>query len=183
MKKHTPRLKEKYNNEIVPNLKKSLGYDNIMQVPKLEKICLNQGVGQAVNDKKLIELASDEMTKITGQKSVVAFSKKDISNFKLRKGMPIGVKVTLRKDRMYEFLDRLIAVSLPGVRDFQGINKTGFDGRGNYTLGIKEQIIFPEIKVDEIKKITGLDITFVTSAKSDNEGLALLTELGLPFKK
>ena len=183
MKKHIPRLKEKYNNEIIPNLKKSLGYDNIMQVPKLEKICLNQGVGQAVNDKKLIELASDEMTKITGQKSVVAFSKKDISNFKLRKGMPIGVKVTLRKDRMYEFLDRLIAVSLPGVRDFQGINKTGFDGRGNYTLGIKEQIIFPEIKVDEIKKITGLDITFVTSAKSDNEGLALLTELGLPFKK
>ena len=183
MKKYTPRLKEKYNNEIVPNLKKSLGYDNIMQVPKLEKICLNQGVGQAVNDKKLIEIASDEMTKITGQKSVVAFSKKDISNFKLRKGMPIGVKVTLRKDRMYEFLDRLIAVSLPGVRDFQGINKTGFDGRGNYTLGVKEQIIFPEIKVDEIKKITGLDITFVTSAKSDNEGLALLTELGLPFKK
>ena len=183
MKKYIPRLKEKYFNEVIPRLKEGLGYENVMQVPRLNKICLNQGVGQAVNDKKLIELASEEMTKITGQKSVVALSKKDISNFKLRKGMPIGVKVTLRKERMYEFLDRLIAVSLPGVRDFQGINKTGFDGRGNYTLGIKEQIIFPEIKVDEIKKITGLDITFVTSAKSDNEGLALLTELGLPFKK
>jgi large subunit ribosomal protein L5 len=183
MKNYTPRLKEKYVKEIIPKLKSDLGYSNVMQVPKLDKICINQGVGQAVNDKKLIELAVDEMTKITGQKSVVAISKKDISNFKLRKGMPIGVKVTLRKDRMYEFLDRLISVSLPGVRDFQGINKNGFDGRGNYTLGIKEQIIFPEIKVDEIKKITGLDITFVTSAKSDQEGLALLTELGLPFKK
>jgi len=183
MKNYIPRLKEKYNNEVVPNLQSKMGYANIMQVPKLNKICLNQGVGQAVNDKKLIELASDEITKITGQKSVIALSKKDISNFKLRKGMPIGVKVTLRKERMYEFLDRLISVSLPGVRDFQGINPKGFDGRGNYTLGIKEQIIFPEIKVDEIKKITGLDITFVTSAKSDEEGLALLTELGLPFKK
>ena len=183
MKKYTPRLKEKYTNEVVPALKDKLGYDNIMQVPKLNKICINQGIGQAVNDKKLIELASEEMNKITGQKSVVALSKKDISNFKLRKGMPIGVKVTLRRERMYEFLDRLISISLPGVRDFQGINPKGFDGRGNYTLGIKEQIIFPEIKVDEIKKITGLDITFVTSAKSDEEGLALLKELGLPFKK
>ena len=183
MKNYTPRLKEKYTNEIVSKLKDQLGYDNVMQVPKLSKICLNQGIGQAVNDKKLIEIAGDEMTRITGQKSVVALSKKDISNFKLRKGMPIGVKVTLRQDRMYEFLDRLISVSLPGVRDFQGINRKGFDGRGNYTLGIKEQIIFPEIKVDEIKKITGLDITFVTSANSDKEGLALLTELGLPFKK
>ena len=183
MKKYTPRLKEKYTNEVVPALKDKLGYTNIMQVPRLNKICINQGVGQAVNDKKLIELASEEMTKITGQKSVVALSKKDISNFKLRKGMPIGVKVTLRRARMYEFLDRLISVSLPGVRDFQGINPKGFDGRGNYTLGIKEQIIFPEIKVDEIKKITGLDITFVTSANSDSEGLALLKELGLPFKK
>ena len=183
MKKYIPRLKEKYINEVVPVLKKNLGYTNIMQVPKLNKICINQGVGQAVNDKKLIELANDEITKITGQKSVTAVSKKDISNFKLRKGMPIGVKVTLRRERMYEFLDRLISVSLPGVRDFQGINNKGFDGRGNYTLGIKEQIIFPEIKVDEIKKITGLDITFVTSANSDEEGLALLTELGLPFKK
>tara|TARA_Y100001968_G_C19277913_1_gene677709 strand:+ start:234 stop:785 length:552 start_codon:yes stop_codon:yes gene_type:complete len=183
MKKYIPRLKQKYVNEVVPRLKDALGYDNVMQVPKLHKICLNQGVGQAVNDKKLIELASEEMTKITGQKAVVALSKKDISNFKLRKGMPIGVKVTLRKERMYEFLDRLISVSLPGVRDFQGINPKGFDGKGNYTLGIKEQIIFPEIKVDEIKKITGLDITFVTSAKSDKEGLELLKELGLPFKK
>ncbi|MBJ05422.1 MAG: 50S ribosomal protein L5 [Flavobacteriales bacterium] len=183
MKNYTPRLKEKYNSEVIPNLQKKLGYSNIMQVPKLQKICLNQGVGQAVNDKKLIEIANDEMTRITGQKSVVAFSRKDISNFKLRKGMPIGVKVTLRKNQMYEFLDRLISVSLPGVRDFQGINKKGFDGRGNYTLGIKEQIIFPEIKVDEIKKITGLDITFVTSANSDDEALALLQELGLPFKK
>ena len=183
MKNYTPRLKEKYNSEVIPNLQKKLGYSNIMQVPKLQKICLNQGVGQAVNDKKLIEIANDEMTRITGQKSVVSFSRKDISNFKLRKGMPIGVKVTLRKNQMYEFLDRLISVSLPGVRDFQGINKKGFDGRGNYTLGIKEQIIFPEIKVDEIKKITGLDITFVTSANSDDEALALLQELGLPFKK
>ncbi len=183
MKKYIPRLKEKYTKEIVPKLKNDLGYDNVMQVPKLSKICINQGVGQAVNDKKLIEIANEEMTKITGQKSLVALSKKDISNFKLRKGMPIGVKVTLRRERMYEFLDRLISVSLPGVRDFQGIEAKGFDGRGNYTLGIKEQIIFPEIKVDEIKKITGLDITFVTSANSDQEGLALLKELGLPFKK
>ena len=183
MKKYIPRLKEKYVNEVIPKLKDQLGYTNIMQVPTLEKICINQGVGQAVNDKKLIEIANEEMTKITGQKSLVALSKKDISNFKLRKGMPIGVKVTLRRERMYEFLDRLISISLPGVRDFQGINASGFDGRGNYTLGVKEQIIFPEIKVDEIKKITGLDITFVTSAKSDEEGLALLKELGLPFKK
>tara|TARA_B100000902_G_scaffold203378_1_gene193943 strand:+ start:1811 stop:2362 length:552 start_codon:yes stop_codon:yes gene_type:complete len=183
MKKYSPRLKERYVNKIVPKLKDSLGYSNVMQVPKLNKICINQGVGQAVNDKKLIEIASEEMTKITGQKSVIALSKKDISNFKLRKGMPIGVKVTLRKEKMYEFLDRLISISLPGVRDFQGISAKGFDGRGNYTLGIKEQIIFPEIKVDEIKKLTGLDITFVTSAQSDKEALALLTELGLPFKK
>ena len=183
MKKYIPRLKEKYVNEVIPKLKDQLGYANVMQVPTLEKICINQGVGHAVNDKKLIEIANEEMTKITGQKSLVALSKKDISNFKLRKGMPIGVKVTLRRERMYEFLDRLISVSLPGVRDFQGINASGFDGRGNYTLGIKEQIIFPEIKVDEIKKLTGLDITFVTSANTDKEGLALLTELGLPFKK
>tara|TARA_B100000965_G_C19525838_1_gene728759 strand:+ start:599 stop:1159 length:561 start_codon:yes stop_codon:yes gene_type:complete len=183
MKTYKPRLKEKYIEKIVPELQEKLGYTNVMQVPKLNKICINQGVGQAVNDKKLIEYAAEEMTKITGQKSVVALSKKDISNFKLRKGMPVGVKVTLRRDQMYEFLDRLISVSLPGVRDFQGINASGFDGRGNYTLGIKEQIIFPEIKVDEVKKITGMDITFVTSARSDEEGLALLTALGLPFKK
>ena len=183
MKAYIPRLKEKYVNEVIPKLKDTLGYSNVMQIPKLNKICINQGVGQAVNDKKLIELANEEITKITGQKSLVALSKKDISNFKLRKGMPIGVKVTLRREKMYEFLDRLISVSLPGVRDFQGINLKAFDGRGNYTLGIKEQIIFPEIKVDEIKKITGLDITFVTSTESDEEALALLTELGLPFKK
>ena len=183
MKKYIPRLKEKYFNEVVPRLKDSLGYDNVMQVPKLNKICLNQGVGQAVNDKKLIELASEEMTKITGQKAVVALSKKDISNFKLRKGMPIGVKVTLRKERMYEFLDRLISVSLPGVRDFQGISNKGFDGRGNYNLGITEQIIFPEIDIDKVNKISGMDITFVTSAKTDEEAKSLLSELGLPFKK
>lgn len=183
MKTYTPRLKEKYINIVIPELKSSLGYNNVMQVPKLNKICINQGVGQAVNDKKTIEYASEEMTKISGQKSVVALSKKDISNFKLRKGMPIGVKVTLRRDQMYEFLDRLISISLPGVRDFHGISATGFDGRGNYTLGVKEQIIFPEIKVDEVKKITGMDITFVTSAKSDQEGFALLKALGLPFKK
>lgn len=183
MKTYIARVKDKYINEVIPKLQKDLGYTNVMQVPKLNKICINQGVGQAVNDKKLIELATEEVNKITGQKSVVARSKKDISNFKLRKGMPIGVKVTLRRERMYEFLDRLISISLPGVRDFQGISPKGFDGRGNYTLGIKEQIIFPEIKVDEIKKITGLDITFVTSANSDKEGLALLKELGLPFKK
>ena len=178
-----PRLKEKYDKEIAPKLLKDLPFNNIMEVPKIEKICLSQGIGSAVSDKKMIEQASLEMTKISGQKSIITKSKKDIANFKLRKGMPIGVKVTLRRERMYEFLDRFISVSLPGVRDFQGISPKGFDGRGNYTLGIKEQIIFPEIKVDEIKKITGLDITFVTSAKSDKEGLALLTELGLPFKK
>ena len=183
MKEYIPRLKKKYINEVVPKLKDVLGLDNVMQVPKLNKICINQGVGQAVNDKKMIEVANDEITKITGQKSLVALSRKDISNFKLRKGMPIGVKVTLRREKMYDFLDRLISISLPGVRDFQGISPKSFDGNGNYTLGIKEQIIFPEIKVDEIKKITGMDITFVTSANTDEEGLALLKELGLPFKK
>ena len=175
------RLKKKYQNEVVNNLKAN--YKSIMQVPKLVKICLNQGIGSASSDKKQIEAAQHEMTIIAGQKAMLTKATKDISNFKLRKGMPIGVKVTLRRERMYEFLDRLISVSLPGVRDFQGISAKGFDGRGNYTLGIKEQIIFPEIKVDEIKKITGLDITFVTSANTDQEGLALLTELGLPFKK
>ena len=181
MKKYTPRLKEKYINEVVPALKDRLGYTNVMQVPKLNKICINQGVGQAVNDKKLIELAGEEMTKITGQKSVVALSKKDISNFKLRKGMPIGVKVTLRRERMYEFLDRLISVSLPGVRDFQGINPKGFDGRGNYTLGIKEQIIFPEINYDKIDKVRGLDVTICTSATNNDEALDLLKCFNMPF--
>ena len=178
-----PRLKEKYKNEILPKLLNDLGYNNVMEVPRIEKICLSQGIGSAVSDKKMIEQAGLEMTKISGQKSVVTKSKKDIANFKLRKGMPIGVKVTLRQDRMYEFLDRLISISMPGIRDFQGINPKGFDGRGNYTVGIKEQIIFPEIKVDEVKKITGMDITFVTSANSDDEARSLLQCFGLPFKK
>ena len=177
------RLKKEYNDSIIVALQEEFGYKNLMQVPKLQKIVISKGVGAAVADKKLIDYAIDELTSISGQKAISTISKKDVAAFKLRKGMPIGVKVTLRKEKMYEFLDRLISISLPGVRDFQGISAKGFDGRGNYTLGIKEQIIFPEIKVDEIKKITGLDITFVTSAKSDQEGLALLTELGLPFKK
>ena len=178
-----PRLKEKYRHEIVPKLMKELSYSNLMEVPRIEKICLSQGVGAAVSDKKMIDSAVEEMTKIAGQKSLITKSKKDVANFKLRKGMPIGVKTTLRSKKMYEFLDRLISVSIPGIRDFQGINAKGFDGRGNYTMGIKEQIIFPEIKVDEVKKITGMDITFVTSAKTDKEAKSLLTEFGLPFKK
>ena len=177
---YVPRLKKKYNSEIVNNLKKD--YKSVMQVPKLVKISLNQGVGNAVNDKKLIEAAQQEMTLITGQKAVLAKSKKDISNFKLRKGMPVGVMVTLRGDRMYEFLDRLVTSALPRVRDFQGISSNGFDGRGNYTLGIKEQIAFTEISIDKVLKVTGMDITFVTNTDSDEEALTLLTELGLPFK-
>lgn len=178
---YVPRLKNKYKTEIVENLKKN--YKSVMQVPKLVKISLNQGVGNAVNDKKLIEAAQQEMTLITGQKAVLTKSRKDISNFKLRKGMPVGVMVTLRGDRMYEFLDRLVTSALPRVRDFQGISNKGFDGRGNYTLGIKEQIAFPEISIDKVLKVTGMDITFVTSTDSDEEALILLTELGLPFKK
>ena len=178
-----PRLNEKYKKEIVPKLMKELSYSNLMEVPRIEKICLSQGVGDAVSDKKMIDSAVEEMTKIAGQKSLITKSKKDVANFKLRKGMPIGVKTTLRSKKMYEFLDRLISVSIPGIRDFQGINAKGFDGRGNYTMGIKEQIIFPEIKVDEVKKITGMDITFVTSAKTDKEAKSLLKEFGLPFKK
>jgi large subunit ribosomal protein L5 len=178
-----PRLKTKYKEEIVPALTKEFAYKNVMQVPRLLKINLSQGLGAAVADKKLIENAQNEMTTIAGQKAVVTKSRKDISNFKLRKGMPIGVKVTLRGDRMYEFLDRLISASLPRIRDFRGIKKDGFDGRGNYTLGITEQIIFPEIDIDKINKITGMDITFVTSADTDKEAKALLTEFGLPFKK
>jgi len=177
---YVPRLKKKYNSEIVDNLKKN--YKSVMQVPKLVKISLNQGVGNAVNDKKLIEAAQQEMTLITGQKAVLTKSKKDISNFKLRKGMPVGVMVTLRGDMMYEFLDRLVTSALPRVRDFQGISDKGFDGRGNYTLGIKEQIAFPEISIDKVQKVTGMDITFVTNTDSDEEALTLLTELGLPFK-
>ena len=177
---YTPRLKKKYNSEIVNNLKKN--YKSVMQVPKLTKISINQGVGNAVNDKKLIEAAQQEMTLIAGQKAVLTKSRKDISNFKLRKGMPVGVMVTLRGDRMYEFLDRFVTSTLPRVRDFQGIPNKGFDGRGNYTLGIKEQIAFPEISIDKVLKVTGMDITFVTNTDSDAEALTLLTELGLPFK-
>ncbi|NWJ49850.1 MAG: 50S ribosomal protein L5 [Bacteroidetes bacterium] len=179
---YTTRLKEKYDNEIQKALQEKFQYRSPMEVPRLVKISVNQGLGAAIADKKLIESAVTEMTNITGQKAVTTKSKKDISNFKLRKGMPIGVRVTLRKDRMYEFLDRLVAVSLPRVRDFRGINEKGFDGRGNYTLGVQEQIIFPEINIDKIAKISGLDITFVTTAKTDQECLALLKEFGLPFK-
>ncbi len=178
---YTPSLKTKYKEEIVPALMKQFGYKNIMQVPVLEKIVLNQGLGQAVADKKLIEIAQEELSIISGQKAVLTRSKKDISNFKLRKGMPIGVRVTLRKDRMYEFLERLICISLPRVRDFKGINDK-FDGQGNYTLGIQEQIIFPEINIDKIAKILGVEISFVTSATNDEEAHALLTAFGLPFK-
>ena len=180
---YTPRLKTTYSEEIVARLQEKYSYKSIMQVPKLQKICLNQGLGDAVTDKKMVEHACDEMTLITGQKAVSTKSKKDISNFKLRKGMPIGARVTLRGDKMYEFLDRFITSSLPRVRDFRGINPTGFDGRGNYNLGIKEQIIFPEIDIDKVNKITGMDITFVTSAPTDEEAKSLLTEFGLPFKK
>jgi large subunit ribosomal protein L5 len=180
---YSPRLKDKYKAEIVTNLKKQFAYTSSMQVPKLEKICINQGIGDAVSDKKMIESAVKEMTTITGQKAVPTYSTKDISNFKLRKGVAIGVRVTLRGDKMYEFLDRLIASSLPRIRDFKGVNDKGFDGRGNYTLGITEQIIFPEIDIDKVSKIQGMDITFVTSAPTDKEAQALLTEFGLPFKK
>jgi len=178
---YTPNLRKKYKEEIIPNLQKEFGYKSIMQVPKLEKIVLNQGVGQAVADKKLLDTALTELTEISGQQAIATLSKKDISNFKLRKKMPIGVKVTLRRERMFEFLERLVAVSLPRVRDFQGIGNK-FDGKGNYTLGIEEQIIFPEINIDKVSKILGMNITFVTSAKSDEEGYALLKEFGLPFK-
>jgi len=180
---YAPRLKKQYKEEIVSSLKDKFGYTSVMQVPKLEKICLNQGVGAAVSDKRLVDAAVEEMTMISGQKANVTYSKKDISNFKLRKGMPIGARVTLRGDQMYEFLDRLVAVALPRTRDFRGIERKGFDGSGNYTLGIKEQIIFPEIDIDKIKSVSGMDITLVTTAKTNEEGIALLTEFGLPFKK
>lgn len=174
-------LKKKYNKEIVPALKKEFSYTSVMQVPKLTKIVINQGVGQAVADKKLVDAAQEELTLISGQKTIQTFSKKDISNFKLRKKMPIGVKVTLRRERMFEFLERLICVALPRIRDFKGI-ETKLDGRGNYTLGISEHIIFPEIDIDKINKILGMEITFVTTADTDEEALALLKEFGLPFK-
>ncbi|WP_294823752.1 50S ribosomal protein L5 [uncultured Flavobacterium sp.] len=180
---YIPRLKQEYKDRVVPALKEEFGYKNVMMVPKLEKIVLSRGVGAAVSDKKLIDYAVEELTKITGQKAVSTISKKDVASFKLRKGMPIGAKVTLRGERMYEFLDRLVTSSLPRVRDFNGIKATGFDGRGNYNLGVTEQIIFPEIDIDKVNKISGLDITFVTSAQTDKEAKSLLTELGLPFKK
>ena len=180
---YAPRLQEKYNNDVVGNLQSKFSYKSVMQVPKIQKICLNQGVGAAVADKKLIENAVEEMTTITGQKALSVKSKKDVSNFKLRKGMPIGARVTLRGDKMYEFLDRLISVALPRTRDFKGISAKGFDGRGNFTFGIQEQIIFPEIDIDKVNKITGMDITFVTSASNNEEAKALLDEFGFPFKK
>ena len=177
----TPSLKKKYYEEIVPALKKEFRYSSVMQVPRLQKIVINQGVGQAVADKKLIEVAQAELTAIAGQKAVQTVSRKDISNFKLRREMPIGVRVTLRRDRMYEFLERLIAAALPRIRDFRGVS-TKFDGRGNYTLGITEQIIFPEIDIDKINKIMGMEITFVTTARTDEEGFALLREFGIPYR-
>jgi large subunit ribosomal protein L5 len=179
---YTPRLQKRYHEDVVPALKKKFGYKSPMQVPKITKICLNRGVNGAVADKKLIDVAVDELTTITGQKAVATFSKKDISNFKLRKNMPIGARVTLRGVKMYEFLDRLIASALPRVRDFKGINEKAFDGRGNYTLGVTEQIIFPEIDIDKVNKITGLDITFVTTAKNNEEAYELLREIGMPFR-
>lgn len=179
---YTPRLADKYNKEVVPALMKKFGYGSIMQAPKLEKICINRGVNGAVADKKLVDIAVEELAMITGQKPVATFSKKDISNFKLRKGMPIGARVTLRGEKMFEFLDRLISVALPRVRDFKGVSDKAFDGRGNYTLGVTEQIIFPEIDIDKVNKITGMDITFVTSANSNEEAFELLKELGMPFK-
>jgi len=180
---YVARLKQEYTDKVVPALTEEFGYKNVMQVPKLKKIVLSKGVGAAVADKKLIDHAVEELTKITGQKAIHTMSKKDVASFKLRKGMPIGAKVTLRGEQMYEFLDRLVTSALPRVRDFNGIKATGFDGRGNYNLGVVEQIIFPEIDIDKINKISGMDITFVTSADTDKEAKSLLTELGLPFKK
>ena len=179
---YTPRLKKKYKEQIISSLISEFDYSTPMQAPKLEKVCLNQGIGKAVADKKLIDQAIEEMSLITGQKAIATKSKKDISNFKLRKGMPIGVKAVLRGDKMYEFVDRLVSVAMPRTRDFRGISNKGFDKFGNYTLGIKEQIIFPEIDIDKVKNITGMDITFVTTAKTKKEAMALLSALGLPFK-
>ncbi len=179
---YSPRLKDKYTKEIVPALTEQFKYKTIMEVPRLTKICVNQGLGTAIADKKLIDAGVNELTSITGQRAVATKSKKDISNFKLRRGMPIGVRVTLRGNRMYEFLDRLVSVAIPRIRDFRGINEKGFDGRGNYTLGVTEQIIFPEIQMDKVAKINGMDITFVTTARNDQECFALMKEFGLPFK-
>ena len=176
-----PRLKEKYLKEIVPELKQHFDFNSVMQVPKIKKISINQGLGAAVNDKKLIQLSVDELSQITGQKAVSTYAKSSISNFKLREGMPIGSKVTLRNNIMYEFLDRLISVALPRVRDFRGLNQKGFDGNGNYTLGIKEQIIFPEISIDKVNRISGMNITIVTNSSNDLEGFELLKAFGMPF--
>ncbi len=180
---YVPRLKEDYNSRVKAALTEEFGYKNVMQVPKLQKIVISKGVGAAVADKKLIDYAVDELSNISGQKAIATLSKKDVASFKLRKGMPIGAKVTLRGNKMYEFLDRLVTASLPRVRDFRGVKANGFDGRGNYNLGITEQIIFPEIDIDKVNKISGMDITFVTSANTDKEAKSLLNELGLPFKK
>ena len=180
--KYVPRLKTKYQTEVVPALMEQFSYTSVMQAPRLQKICINQGIGDATGDKKLVDNAAAELSIIVGQKAVHTKAKQSISNFKLREGMPIGVKVTLRHNRMYEFLDRFCTVALPRVRDFKGINDKSFDGRGNYSLGILEHIIFPELDIDKISRIMGLDITFVTTAKTDAESLALLKALGLPFK-
>ncbi len=180
---YSPRLKDKYTDEIVPAMMKQFNYKSVMQVPRLVKISLNQGVGAAITDKKLLDTTVEELTLISGQRAVKTISKKDISNFKLRRGMGIGARVTLRRERMYEFLDRFISVSLPRTRDFRGINNKGFDGRGNYTMGIQEQLIFPEIVLDKVSRIQGMNITIVTTAKNDEEAFALLKEFGLPFKK
>jgi len=180
---YSPRLKDKYRNEVIKAMNEKFNYGSIMEVPKITKIVINQGVKGAVADKKLVTNAVEEMTIIAGQRAVATYSKKDISNFKLRAKMPIGSRVTLRQNNMFEFLDRLISIALPRVRDFRGINNKGFDGRGNYTMGITEHIIFPEIDIDKINKINGMDITFVTTAKTDAEALELLSLMGLPFKK
>lgn len=179
---YQPALRKKYQDEIIPKLKEEFGYKSIMQVPKLEKIVINRGIGDAVADKKLVDVAQEELTAISGQKAIQTFSKRDVSNFKLRRNMPIGTKVTLRKGRMYEFLERLISFSMPRIRDFNGVG-TKFDGRGNYCLGIQEQIIFPEIDIDQVTKIMGLEVSFVTTAPTDEEGYALLREFGIPFNK
>jgi large subunit ribosomal protein L5 len=180
---YSPRLKKQYREEIIPALTEKFGYKTIMRVPKLEKIVISQGLGDAVADKKIVDNAVADVSRIAGQKAIATMSKKDVSNFKLRKGMPIGTKVTLRGDKMYDFLDRFISVALPRTRDFRGINAKGFDGRGNFNLGVKEHIIFPEIDIDKVSKILGMDITFVTSAESDEEGRALLDAFGFPFIK
>ena len=179
---YVPRLRAHYQDAVIAGMKEKFGYKNIMQIPRIVKVCLNQGVGAAVNDKKIVDAAVDEMTRISGQKAQATFSRKAISNFKLRENMPIGARVTLRQDRMYDFLERLISISLPRVRDFQGLNVKGFDGRGNYTMGITEQIIFPEIDIDKVNRISGMDITIVTTAKTDDECLELLKLMGFPFK-